>query len=461
MFSNYIFKPITFLILIALICSCKKFVEVAPPQTQLVDASVFSNDVSALAAMTGIYSRMISSNGFADGGSLSITFLCGLSSDELKNYSNNTSVAQFFTNSLLPTNPIIASNFWNEPFQYIYSANAILEGLNNPNGVSAAMKEQLNGEAKFVRAFCYFYLVNIFGDVPIIMTTDYRANTVAPRSAKDEVYSQIISDLKDAQSFLPGDFSKSNYERVRPTKSAATALLARVYLFNNNWANAEAESSLIIENTELFELVDDLNNVFLKNSKEAIWQLMPNQPGFNTNEGRYFILTSTPSIAALTSQFVTTFDSGDNRKSKWISNYASATDTYYYPWKYKLSSGADLEEYSMVLRLAEQYLIRAEARAQQNKIPESKADLNAIRQRAGLPDTDANDKASLLDRIMHERQVELFAEWGHRWFDLKRTNKSAVLGPIKNIAWNSNDELYPVPQSEVLTNPSMRQNPGY
>src|SRR5690606_28078371 len=121
-------------------------------------------------------------------------------------------------------------------------------------------------------------------------------------------------------------------------------------------------------------------------------------------------------------------------KANWIGNVTSQSETYYFPYKYKISSGQDpWNEYPMVLRLAEQYLIRAEARAHQNKLPEAIADLDAIRERAGLLSI-ANIKpgigqAELLDAILQERRVELFAEWGHRWFDLKRTAQAdAILG---------------------------------
>jgi hypothetical protein len=116
----------------------------------------------------------------------------------------------------------------------------------------------------------------------------------------------------------------------------------------------------------------------------------------------------------------------------------------------------------MVLRLAEQYLIRAEARARLGKVPESQADINAIRSRSGLSNTTAADPAALLLAIEKERQVELFSEWGHRWLDLKRTGRAdAVLGAEKPTDWQPTDALYPIPQNEILSNPLLTQNLGY
>src|SRR5438552_17436425 len=107
----------------------------------------------------------------------------------------------------------------------------------------------------------------------------------------------------------------------------------------------------------------------------------------------------------------------------------------------------------MYLRLAEQYLIRAEARTQENNISSAQTDLNVIRSRAGLGPVTASDKASLLAAILHERQVELFTEWGHRWFDIKRTGTvdatMTVVTSQKGGTWNTNQQWYPIPQSEL------------
>lgn len=116
----------------------------------------------------------------------------------------------------------------------------------------------------------------------------------------------------------------------------------------------------------------------------------------------------------------------------------------------------------MVLRLAEQYLIRAEARVRQNNISGGQSDLNAIRNRSGLPNTTANDQGSLLLAIEQERRVELFTEWGHRWFDLKRTERAeAVLSPFALKDWQSTDVLFPIPQTEREINSRLTQNEGY
>jgi hypothetical protein len=125
-------------------------------------------------------------------------------------------------------------------------------------------------------------------------------------------------------------------------------------------------------------------------------------------------------------------------------------------------NGAPVTEYYMVLRLSEQYLIRAEARAAQGKISEAKQDLNQLRSRAGLAGTTANDPEGLLAAIEQERRIELFSEWGHRFFDLKRWGKAGtVLGSLKPSSWQSGHELWPIPQNQINANPALKQNPGY
>src|SRR5690606_22566439 len=143
-----------------------------------------------------------------------------------------------------------------------------------------------------------------------------------------------------------------------------------------------------------------------------------------------------------------------------------------YPTKYKDNRSADgITEYSMVMRLAEQYLIRAEARARQDKLTDAvegvgnsaESDLNAVRTRAGLAGTDADTKSSMLLAIEDERLRELYTEWGHRWLDLKRTNRTtAVLEPLKP-GWNETKELFPIPAIQFINDPAMegQQNPGY
>lgn len=454
-------------ILITMVISgCEKFIRIDPPIDQIVRANVFSNDAAASSAIRGIYSSMIDES-FASGSGSSATYLLALSADEMQ--TTDTYAEPFVTNSLLAGTGDVHTYFWKQTYTYIYYANAILEGIAASTGMTTANKLQLEGEAKFVRAFCHFYLTNLFGDVPLVLTTDYQQNRTISRTPAQRVYQQIIADLLDAKEKLASDYSFSNSERIRPNKAVATALLARAYLYTGDWANAETQASAVIGNSN-YRLLNDLDQVFLKNSEEAIWQLMPvTSSSINTYEGGFFIPVSNNWPRYVTNELLTAFEANDKRREHWIGTYTSTDGTNtitYYPYKYKISSGTTITEYSMVIRLAEQYLIRAEARAQQNKLDLAIADLDVIRARAGLTllaNTNPGiNKSSLLEAIIQERRVELFTEWGHRWLDLKRTDRAdAVLGVLSYKNWQSTDVLFPINTTEMENNPNLTQNPGY
>jgi hypothetical protein len=453
---NIVFSICSFLLIS--ICSCKKFLDVEPPNSKIPNQQVFESDEMANAALAGIYLDMIAS-GFASGDASSITLLAALSADEVHNNSQpDPALVDFETNQVLANNAQVL-NLWISLYKSIYQANAVIEGLELSTGVTSAKKDQLRGEALFIRAFCHFYLVNVFGDVPLITGSDYTINSKVSRTPQSQVYDQVEEDLTEAETLLP---ASNPGEQIRPVKAVATALLARFYLYKKDWEKAEVNASKIISQT-VYHLEDNLNSVFLSGSHEAIWQLKPADNGYYTNEGSIFS-TSGVIQFVLSDTLVSSFQDVDKRKANWIIR----TGLIYLPYKYKIGTvtGQPSTEYSVVFRLAEQYFIRAEARVQLGTITgnnSAESDINIIRHRAGLPDTTINDNIEdAMKVIENERKLELFTEWGHRWFDLKRWSKSTeILSPLKP-GWNANDTLYPIPQEEMNRNPFLKpQNPGY
>lgn len=443
------------ILLLVLTTSCKKFIDVDEPKTEIGTGTVFASDKTAISALMGIYSDMMA-DGYASGSLNSTGVIGGLAADEYQAYSTE---AQFLgENAILPTNAQITNSLWTIPYKHVYAANSILAALPTSPNISEATKTMLTGEAKFIRAFCYFYISSFFGDVPLYTTPDYNANSKVSRSSVANVFDQIVADLKDAESLLANTYPTEG--RVRPNKWVARALLARVYLYLQDWPNAAAYATTLIDH---YQLENNLDDVFLATSQEAIWQLMPVVPMQNTQEGAYLILTTPPNYASLSPYLTDSFEVNDQRKQKWIGTYTDSTGTWYYPYKYKISVGDNpVTEYEMVFRLAEQFLVRAEARAHSSDISGAQADLNAIRKRAGLANTTAKDQNSLLAAIMHERKVELFSECGHRWLDLKRTGTANnVLSTMKGDNWQSTDVLFPIPQIERNNNKNITQNPGY
>lgn len=469
MVFKIIFKHL-FLISVVLLTmqlvSCKKFVDVNAPETKIVAATVFIDNATATSAMVGVYSQMMFSSNTLFNGSMSA--YGGMSSDELIRTSNSGNETPISTNSI-PTNNAPISALWSIGYNTIYQTNAVIEGLEKSTAVTAGVKSQLVGEAKFVRALTYYYLSQLFGEVPLILTINYEANRIMPRTSVSKIYEQIIADLNEAKLMLPTMYvTNPSYptDRTRPNKWTATALLARVYLYRKEWANAEAQSTEVIS-AGTYSLITNLAQVFLKGSNEAIWQLQAVSQFVNTGDGNIFNPPPIPGFAptyALTSSLYNSFEVTDQRPANWLKKAVVGVNTYYYPYKYKVGSGgAPYSEYNVVLRLAEQYLIRAEARAQLNtNLSGAKSDLNMTRNRAGLLGTIAITQSEILAAIEQERRLEFIGEWGHRWFDLKRNNRANdVLSPIKVTNWQATDTLYPIPQVEILRNPYLSQNDGY
>ncbi len=452
-------KRLMFFSGLLILLSCDSFVAVDLPKSQLTNITIFQDYTTANAAMADVYSK-IRDRGLLSGTSSGISNLMGNYADELTYYSaSNLPAREYYTNGLLPSNTSVAM-MWNNTYNQIYAANAVLEGVRTA-GFSVKEKEVLEGEALFVRGLLHFYLLQLFGDIPYLQTTDYRINSTVSRLSSDQVYTLIINDLKRASELLPVLYSSA--ERVRPNAFVAKSLLSRVYLYKGAWADAIKLSSEVISNSSLYLFESELSKVFLKTSTEAIWQFMPTVVGKNTDEGASFTFTSgPPPNVALSESLMNSFVSNDLRKSAWTTAISNSGKTWYHASKYKQPRNTTSSlEYSTVLRLTEQYLIRAEALVQEGNMTSAKDDLDKIRKRAGLSTSTAVSKNELLDAIIEERRREFFTEYAHRFFDLKRIGRlDGVLS--SKPGWNTTDRLLPIPESELNVNPNLRpQNPGY
>ncbi|NLR77317.1 RagB/SusD family nutrient uptake outer membrane protein [Chitinophaga eiseniae] len=474
-----------------LLCACNKLVSISEPTDRISNTAVFSSDALANSAMNGVYNSLLADAAF----SKSIASLYGsLSADEMLTFNSvNSTYYPINTNHITVmgignarTTP--TDNIWTSAYSTIYNTNAVIEGIaaSTSHELHDSARQQLTAEAKCLRAFCYFYLVNFYGDVPLILTINYNAVATIARSPQDAVYQQIITDLQQARNNLADNYSAGKGKRVRVNKWAATALLARVYLFKKDYASATAMATELINQQSLFALEPSLGNVFLNSSREAIWQLNPKTKvtdNDNTPDGVTFLpglYIRTPGDTTgifqyvLSSQLLNAFEQGDKRRSEWVDSLPiySSPLTGYYMKKYKIGNfnytqGADPVEYPTVLRLAELYLVRAEAQANGTggNIAGAIADLNTVRARAGLPALIGNlSPADLQAAIAHEWQVEFFCEWAHRWFYLKRTGQATkVLSQIAlKQPWAGDYQLlYPLPPSDLNKDLHLVQNPGY
>ena len=483
-----IFGPLAIFLVVTMQAACKKLVSISDPTTQITTDQTFANNEIANSAVNGIYETLASTSQItnfmwylAKYGGLSadeILVLGGIGGLEYQMNSNHVAVTPNSPSSI-PTDDL-----WTLGYNVIYTANSVISGIaaSTSADFKDSVRKQFTAEAKCLRAFCYFYLTNFYGDIPLLLSTDYQSTVLSPRAKQSDVYGQIIQDLKDAQTDLSVNYPTSDGTRTRINKWAATALLARAYLYTKDYNNAAAQATAVINNSGLYGLETDLNSVFLTGSHEAIWQLnqMTTSALRNmTPEGAFLPGGKTLNTGnvdyTISSQLLNAFDPGDMRRQQWIDSTtfgAVTLSTYSFSYKYKVGgyntiAGGTPTEYSMVLRLAEQYLIRAEAEANgaSGGTAAAIADLNVIRTRASLPNLPGSlSQTALLTAIEKEWQTEFFCECGLRWLNLKRTGRahdvlSAI--PLKQPWAGDYQLLYPIPISDIKADHNLTQNQGY
>ncbi|WP_461791374.1 RagB/SusD family nutrient uptake outer membrane protein [Pedobacter sp.] len=440
--------------------SCKDFLTVGPPSNKVASSTIFLTAETATAAVNGLYISLSNSNGhFSSGGN---TIYLGLYADELLPANTTTTTIQEFANSKLSKeNSYVNFNFWNKAYQVINQSNSIIDGLQNSQ-LAAQVVNQLLGEALFVRAYCYWNLISLFGDVPLVLTSkDYDAVIKMGRTSISEVQTQIFADLSQAKNLLKTTYPSTG--RYRVNSIVVSAFLSRINTYLGRWNDALENSNEVINQSSVYSLETDLNRAFLITSTEAIWQTTTGSSSTNTFEGLTFIPFAVATLRPthqLQPTLLNAFTLVDKRKTSWIAGKTVSGVTYFYPYKYKVQTNSTKTECQMMIRLAEIYLNRAEAKAYINDAT-AIDDLNRIRNRAGLASLSGLSGQSLVEAIIAERRLELFAEWGLRFFDLRRTGKlDQILTPLKP-EWKSTGKLFPIPESDIQAAPNLLQNPGY
>jgi len=441
------------------VVGCESYIEVETPQSQLTTPAVFEDIVTADAAISDIYAHM-RELGMVSGTLGALSVLSSTYADEMQFTAANMEILQFYNHTIVPSNSLITP-LWKNTYTEIYATNLILEGVASSTTLTTEQKDRLSGEAYFLRAYLHFYLVNLFGDVPYVTSTNYSANAVISKTPAEQVWQKITVDLLLAETLLPEAYPTS--ERVRANKAVVKAFLARVFLYRGEWDNAITKATEVIDNPA-YTWVTNLSSEFLRQSTATILALHPGTSGVNTKDGRTFIFSSgPPSKPFLSPLFVAAFETGDARRAQWIRTVTGTGGPWYSSYKYKKTGPTGTsEEYTILFRLAEQHLIRAEAYAHINNIVAAQTDINKIRLRAELPPTTAVTQEELLEAVAKERRFELFTEQGHRWFDLKRTGKANEVMNAIAPNWESTQVLLPIPASELLLNSNLLpQNPGY
>jgi tetratricopeptide (TPR) repeat protein len=440
--------PVLALVVLA---SCKNFLDVQPKDSVSDSQTIFDRS-SAETAVRGIY-RALSADNYYGVNFVSVGYLSG---DNVQWTGSQSIVQQFIDHNVKADNATV-SGIWLAIYTTINRANYVIAKLPAVSDVSltTAEKNQLLGEAYFVRALCYFDLARTWGGVQIVTTPTVSAtdkNGIA-RSTVEQTYAQVLSDLNAAEPLLPLPTAQNP---VRANKETVYALKARYYLYQKDWANAENYANLVLGDTQNYSLLKPYSAWFANNAvgtKESVFELSYSATYTNGHRGQwqppanggtrqwapnnaFVALVNDPTIGGNRSALVAKTSAG-----LWYGNlyYRSpATDPAY------------------IIRIAEVYLIRSEARAQQSKLDDARTDLNAIRDRAGLTATTAVSQADVLLALENERRIE-FAFEGHRWYDLVRTGRAAAVLGVTDTKKN----ILPIPVDQLNVDPALTQNPGY
>ncbi|WP_276483658.1 RagB/SusD family nutrient uptake outer membrane protein [Paraflavitalea pollutisoli] len=437
---------------VLLLASCNKFLDVQPDQ-QVDAGSAITDAGSAETALNGLYNRL-GSDGYYGSNFIALSYLSG---GDIQWTGSQSAPQQIANRQLQADNGNIASS-WTAIYRTILSANYLIDNIPNIKDpvFTQAKRNQFLGEAYFIRALAYFDLARGWGGVQLILKPTYKESDQSgiKRSSLDQTYAQVLSDLEAAEPLLP-----TTVTRNRVTQKTAFALKARYYLYRKDWAKAESFASKVIDDAANYKLLKPYNSFFANNATltaESVFEIGYTN-SFKNGHYNWFL---PPALGgrrewAPNAELVTALNNatiGGNRSSL-IAQTAPPGNLWYGKLYYRNPAGTDP---SYIIRVAELYLIRAEARIKQQKLVEGIADLNAVRDRAGLTGTTATTEGDLLLAIEQERRFEFPFE-ADRWFDLVRTGRVVTVLKVTD----PNKLVWPIPASELLADQSLDPNPGY
>jgi hypothetical protein len=450
--KNRIIKHIPLLITVtAFITSCNKTLD-TEPELYVSETQSIVDKRSADAALTGAYNALSQNNNQG----VTFRYTVNLASDNLKWVGNTPTNREFDVYDIFATNARVAE-LWAAIYKTINISNNIIAVVPTINDVTFSQADRSNsrGEAFFLRAYSYFDLVRLWGNVPIqTKPTQTTADAAGiGNSTSVQVYKQVEDDLDSAEVLL-----SSTVNRNRANKFTAKALKARLYLYQQDWVKAESYATELINNTVNFKLVKPYNLFYTtKNTTESIFEIDYTINNKNSWASNWFASNITGGKKELlpTDEFVALVKDpaiGGDRAALLL----TINGVTYGNMNFKIATGDD-QVYA--IRLAEMYLIRAEARAEKATPDFTGAlqDLNEVRLRSNTPSVaSVADKNELIDKILLERRVE-FAYESQRWFDLIRKGKAQSVLGIADV----NKLLFPIPKQQILVNPALVQNAGY
>lgn len=434
-------------ILVVLVGGCDNFLTVEP-QSSIPDTQPIFDKVSAEQSLRGVYSSLYYGATFE-----SIGYLSG---DNVQWTGSQSQVQEFINHQVNAENSTV-SGAWSSIYVTINRANNVIDKVPVVNDIllTDALRNSIIGEAYFLRALAYFDLARTWGGVPIITQPTKTAtdNSGNGRNTPEEVYAQVLSDLETAELLL-GETT----DRYRATKKTVWALKSRYYLYQKDYVKAEEFSTKLISDATNYSLLKPFSSFFQpaasRGTKESVFEIFYNgttevnghrnqwQPQTNGGTRQWapsdalVSLLNNPAIGGTRSVLI-----AQDNQSRWYGNL------------YYRNPGSDP---AYIIRIAELYLIRAEARAKQTKTTLALEDLNAVRDRANLPASTAVTADEILLAIENERRVE-FAFEPHRWYDLVRTERADEVLHVTD----SRRYVMPIPATQRLIDTSLGQNEGY
>ncbi|WP_183577794.1 RagB/SusD family nutrient uptake outer membrane protein [Mucilaginibacter sp. X5P1] len=472
--------------------SCNKLTE--DPKSIIVSSQFYQTTSDATSAVNSVYGTL-NSDPAADfplyGRQLNLLVENGSDNQTYSPSNTNPDVRALGTASYISSNSRV-QKVWQQLYYGINRANIAIDNI-PPIQMDTVLRARLVRESKFIRALLYFNLVRLYGDVPLILHNPNSTNIdniLIARTPANDVYTQIIADLKDATN-LPKTYGAADLGRA--TGGAAHTLLAKVYLTRQDWSDALTELNTVINGGYGYALFPNYYDAFQKATKNGVEHIFSVQ--FETNLGEAnstqylsesftsFNTGTFPIDIPADSSVYKLFSANDTRRAVtfYSSVYNAATgqtvvfNNPYAPYfnKFVDYSLSPLSSQSLsgvnypVLRYADVLLMQAEALNEINGGPTSDAytAINQVRTRAHIATlTTGLNQSDFRDSVFLERRKEFIQE-GHRWFDLVRQGGTVLVDALHKIpaksAANSKNTLFPIPLVEIQTNPKLKQNPGY
>ncbi|WP_456086906.1 RagB/SusD family nutrient uptake outer membrane protein [Parabacteroides sp.] len=468
--------------------SCSDFLE-QNPQTDLSENDFYKTADDILSAVNGAYSSLQENDIYGN------WYVFGeIPSDNTRNQlSGSVTTQNEFDQFYIDTQNSMIANFWKAAYKTINRTNTVLGRIDGIE-INAELANRYKLECKFIRALMYFNLVRVYGDVPLVLKEIGISESYdILREPKENVYNQIISDLKEAQA-LPVSYSTA--EDGRATQGAAKALLAEVYMTLHKYAEAETILAEIInsgrysllENTPGSLNIDGYKDVFSPinhNSKEGIFEIQFLKGGYE--EGSNYTNNFAPENSGTNVVAVggtggnnipemdiyNAYEEGDLRRdfSMSLGYYDNRKNNEWVESRYVCKfmdvpyQNNDASNNYPVIRYADVILMYAEALNQNGKTAEACKYLNMTRRRGfGYQTTETSpvdlqttDKAQFALMVEQERRVELAFE-NHRWFDLIRTGRAVEVMKSKGFSLNETNLICPIPQKQIDVNPKLTQN---